>query len=137
MRLDEIAGQARRKNFLSFFNDDRMLHRILESPHISWPIMLDQQSEGFGADSPNLLAHSLTRLMKKVLRQKRDIFFPVAQRRQRDTKDIESVLQVLTKYAVGDSFCEVRIGRGNHPDIGPRGHGAANRLELVLLQDPE
>ena len=137
VRLGEISGQARSKNVLSFFNDDRMLHRILQFPHISRPIMLDQQSEGFGEDSPDLLAHSLTRLMKKVLRQERDVFFPVAQRRQRDTKDIESVIQVLTKYAVGDSFCEVRIGRGNDPDIGQRGHGAANRLELVLLQDPK
>ena len=42
----------------------------------------------------------------------------LAERRQRDRKDREAVIEVFSKNTIFDSFFQIGISRGDHADIG-------------------
>ena len=52
----------------------------------------------------------------------------------RDVEDLQPVEQILAKVAALDRLPQVAVGRRDHPDVRLQHAGAAEALELALLQ---
>ena len=73
-------------------------------------------------------------LLGEVLGQGQDIARPLAQRRQLQVHDVEAVEQVLAERALLHRHREVAVGGGDDPDIDLHRLGAADPVDLALLQ---
>ena len=69
-----------------------------------------------------------------MLREERDVFAPLAERRDTQRKDLEAIVEVLAEVALGDVFLEVPVGRGDDPHVHPPLLGGAERANLAFLQ---
>ena len=58
----------------------------------------------------------------------------LAQRRRKDGKDLEPVIEIAAEFFVGNHLCEVAIGGGNQTHVHRDGARAAEALDLALLQ---
>ena len=67
-------------------------------------------------------------------RQHRNVFHPVAQRRDHDRNRGQSIVQVLPERPVVRFRGEIAVGRGHDADIHLDRGRAADALELLLLQ---
>ena len=59
---------------------------------------------------------------------------PLAQRRIENREHVEAVVEIAAELLVGDHLREVAVGRRDQPDVDADGPGAAQALELLLLQ---
>ena len=73
----------------------------------------------------------------EVSGQRRDVVFPIAQRRQLDHHDVDPVEQVLTKRPCADLGLEVARRRGEDSRIHPTRLLVANSPDFTLLQDAQ
>ena len=88
-----------------------------------------------GVEMRLMLALVLAReLLEEVIDEQQHVGLPLAQRRHEDREDVEPVVEVLAERAGGDRPLEVLVGRGDQPHVGLDGLGAADALELALLQ---
>ena len=69
-----------------------------------------------------------------MLDEQRDVFLPLAQRRQMDRNDIQAIEQILAEGSFGHHLLQIAVGRGDdaHVDLGRV--RVADALELALLQ---
>src|SRR5207247_11433966 len=67
----------------------------------------------------------------------RDVLRPFPERRHADREDAQSVIEVGAKSPALDGLFQIPVARGKHPDIDGDRLGAADPLELALLEDPE
>ena len=110
VRVDERAFTENRGPFQD----------IAKLSNVSRPLILEQcmsciarQTSGWPAEGP-------ADLLQKRLAQRNDVGWTVAQRRNLDVEDPESVEQVLAKVAALDGFPQIAVGRGDHPDVAFR-----------------
>ena len=61
-----------------------------------------------------------TGFMQEVLQKQRDVISPLADRRDGNVDDVETVEEVLSELPRPDPFDEDPVGRGNDPNIYPR-----------------
>ena len=54
-----------------------------------------------------------------------------------ERNDIQAVIEILPETALLDLLCQVPVRGGDHPDIHLDRPGAPQRLELLLLEDPQ
>ena len=66
-----------------------------------------------------------------------DVFFPVAQRRQINGNDVETIVEVLAEGALLESRAQILIRGGDDAHIDVYRFGTAQPLELALLQNTE
>ena len=58
-----------------------------------------------------------TGFMQEVLQEQRDVLSPLADRRDGNVDDVETVEEVLSELPRPDPFNEDPVGRGNDPNI--------------------
>ena len=75
--------------------------------------------------------------MGKRLEQQRNVFAPIAQRRQPQLGDVQPIGQVLAKTSGPRFVQQVGFGRGNDPQIHANALVRAQALQLLLLQHPQ
>ena len=73
-------------------------------------------------------------LLEEVVGQEQDVGLPLAQRRHEDREHVQPVVEVLAELARRNGLLEVLVGGGHQPDVGADRLGAAQALELPLLQ---
>ena len=73
-------------------------------------------------------------LATKCSTSARQVVEPIAQRRQVDREDVEPVVEVLAELALRDQRLEVAVGGRDDADVDLDRLGAADALELALLQ---
>ena len=66
-------------------------------------------------------------------RELRQVLDPVAQRRHPDRDDVDPVVEVLAERPFLDRLLEVDVGRRDQPEVGLDRLGAADALDLPLL----
>ena len=49
----------------------------------------------------------------------------------------QAIEQVLAELALGDALFQIDVGRGDDPDVDPRGTGLADRQDFALFQEPQ
>ena len=66
--------------------------------------------------------------------QRQDVVAAVAQRREREGKYVEAVVEIFAEPAGGDFRAQQPIGGRDHAHVERHGGGAADALDLPLLQ---
>ena len=72
-----------------------------------------------------------------MIHQERDVLAPVAQRRDVNADDIETVEQILAEPTMLDLGFQVAVGRGENAHIGPQGGVASDPGKFPRLEDSE
>ena len=75
----------------------------------------------------------LAELLEEVLDQQRNIFAPVAQRRQIDVDDVQPVVKIFAEFLLFHHLAQIRIGGGQNPHIHLHDFVRTERRELLLL----
>ena len=69
--------------------------------------------------------------------QRRNVFPPLAQGRNRDREDVETKEKVLTELAFPDCLLQILAGGRDHTNIYLDGVGGAQSLEFPFLENPQ
>ncbi len=69
--------------------------------------------------------------------ENRDVLAPLAQRRHPQGHHAQAIEEVLAKSSPGDQRAQIPVGGRDDPDVHPEAVGAADSLDLVLLEHPE
>src|SRR5258708_26602889 len=99
--------------------------------------MTNDGAHGFFGDGVDHFVHGGGELFDEVAHKFRNIRFSFAERWQRNRKDIQAIVQVLSEFTVTDHLPQGLIGRRDDTNIDARGTGAAYGLELALLEHTE
>src|ERR1700730_17261926 len=91
-------------------------------------------SVGVGGDLTRLPLVLLSDGGGEVIDQQPDVFGTVAQRRKRDRKNKNAVIQILPEFALANQVFQIAMGRDDHPDIHGNGTIAADALYLLLFE---
>ena len=70
----------------------------------------------------------------EILHQQRNIFRPLAQRRQVHGDDVQPIVEILAERPLLHHLRQVGVGRGDDADVDLDGARVADALELALLQ---
>ena len=81
------------------------------------------------------LAQTLARVPQEERAQVRHLFATFPQRRDVDADHAEPVVQVFAELTFGHPLLEVRVGRGEHPDVHRLRTCLADRHDLGLLEE--
>jgi hypothetical protein len=85
--------------------------------------------------------HRLSLLRRKPrdepLGERRNVLPPLAERRQREGKDADAIIEILAEPPGGDLGREVAVGGGDEADVGLHRPRAAHRVHLALLHGAE
>ncbi len=142
-RLGAAGGAADGLGQVPLLDDGAVAHHdgaldgVLELAHVARPRVVAEHVEGAARDAPRALAVLGGVLLDEVLRERRDVAAPVAQRRERDREDVEPVVQVFAEAAARDRGDHVLVRRGDEAHVRLQRLGAAESLELARLQDAQ
>ena len=81
------------------------------------------------------LSFSLGKVSEKRANQKRNIFFPLAQRRHRDAHDVEPKVQIVAEFSFLHQLFEILVRRRDQAHIRAQSLIAADALEGALFAD--
>ena len=81
----------------------------------------------------NGLAHSPSEMVQKVLDQMRDVFAPMAQRRDVDGEDVQSEEQIGAKAILFHGRRQLPMGGGDYPYIDGDWRRRADPLDDAIL----
>ena len=76
-------------------------------------------------------------LAQEVRRQGRNVFAPLAQRRELNFDRVQPEQKVLPEPAGLDFAPHIGVGRRQQPDIGAPRLGGTDPFEIARLQDPQ
>ena len=127
--LQVVAGDLRAAG-----QDQRALDHVLQLADVPRPGVGAERGHRRGVDPAHRLAGAGRVLLQEVLGQMRDVARPIAQRREQDREDVQAVIEILSKRAVGDLLLEIAVGGRDDADVDLDRLGAAHPLELALLQ---
>src|SRR5262249_47601904 len=117
--------------------DDRALDDVLQLPDVAGPGVLHQGVHGLGRNGLDLPAHSPGDLVREMADEPGDVVAALAQGGQAEGEHVEAVIEVAAELAIGDHRRQVAVSGRHQADIDSNGPGAAEALELLLLQDAE
>src|SRR5207248_3816829 len=113
------------------------LNEIPQLANVAGPRVLLQQLQSVAVDRRLLLAVFGGEFAEKFVHQQRNVFAPLAERRQHDLRYVQSIVQVLAKSTFSNFLCQILVHRGDDLDV----HGArarlADSLDLSVLQRAE
>ena len=89
------------------------------------------------ADALDALADPDHETVHEEVHEERDVLGAIAERREMDGEDVESVVEILAEGLFLDRFQQVAVGGGDDADIDPDRRLAADAVEFMLLQDVE
>ncbi len=90
------------------------------------------------SDNPfDLAMAARSMLFEEMLYQQRDIFDPLAQRRQVNRDDAQAIEQVFAKGPGLDGFPQIAVAAGNDADVQLDAFLAAHLHEFPLLDHPQ
>jgi hypothetical protein len=115
-------------------HDDAALDRILQFSDITWPVVVFQGRHDLIRDSVDHLALLLSKLSDEVFREQQDIVSPFPQRRKRDRKHVQSVVEIGPELPLFNHACQVLVRRRNNADIDVDCMAATETLDLLLLK---
>ena len=134
------SSPSRRSMLVSmrtFGQQHRALDGVLQLADVAGPVVAHQQLQRVGRQAVDAASSARRRSGAGRTSPARDVVLALAQRRHVDRDDVEAVVEVLAELPVGDHLRQVAVGRRDDADVGAQRAGAAEALELVLLQDAQ
>src|SRR6185436_7786492 len=137
-----LGGLQRRRevvavDHLAVAHQHRSLEGVLELADVARPVVAGQhvdRGRRNALDAARMLAGEL---LEEVIDEQQQVGLPLAQRRDEDGEDVEPVVEILAEGAGGDRLLQVLVGGGDQAHVRLDRLGAADPLELPLLQDTE
>src|SRR5262245_45628885 len=114
--------------------DDRPLNDVFEFAHVAGPGAALEQLHRAPVDPVDGAAEALAVLGGEVRGQKRNVFRALAQRRQSQREDVQSVIEVAAEPSGANVFRQIAISGCDDPDVNVNRIAAAEPLEFALLQ---
>ena len=132
---EDVLGQRLRGQDVRRLERDHPLDHVLQLAHVARPVvLLDarawRRTEMRFCGTPMFVEV----LGDEVVDEQRDVFAPLAQRRQRDRDDVDAVEEVLAERAVADRLGEVAVGRGDDAHVDLRLDVRADLAHDAILQ---
>ncbi len=93
--------------------DHRALDHVLQLAHVARPVVGLQQTHDVGRNVVDALAQRAAEAIDQVADQRRNVAAPLAERRQRDRKHVQAVVEVAAEPAAAHLLGQVAIGRGD------------------------
>src|SRR5207344_1806530 len=103
--------------------------------HVAGKLMTRERFVCGWFETGELFPVTLGVLPEKVRGERRDVFAPLAQRRQGDLDRVQAKKKILPEASCGDFLVQIGIGCGNDADIGMQGSGGTDALEFAGLND--
>src|SRR6266403_467515 len=110
---------------------------ILQLANVPGPRVQGKFRHRFRGNAVDLLTHPAGINLDKVFHERRNIFTARPQRRQRDWKYIQTIVEVAAKFVSLHHFNQISVGRSYEAHIYLVSPTAAQALEFLLLQDPQ
>src|SRR6202030_1503532 len=98
------------------------------------PGVVGQRVHGVGGNVFDSFIEAAAEFLDKVADQQRHIFPALAQRGNLNGKNVEAVVQIAAKSALGDQLGKVAVGGGHHANVDALRAVAAQALEFLLLE---
>src|SRR6202166_2736425 len=118
-------------------NDQRALNYIAQLAHVPGPALRLKQLETFGFHAYDVFPARRRKLSQKILDQSGQILEALAQTRQLNRKNIESVVKVFPEFSFAKPRLQIAIGRGQHSHVDRHLGTAAQATDLAFLDDPQ
>src|SRR5882724_2493806 len=96
-----------------------------------------QRRFGIGGETGGRACEGSSEVSQECFSHWQQIIFPIAQWWNADLEYLEAVVQVFPELSALDLLPQVSIGRGDDADLRLHRLGAAQALELALLQHPQ
>src|SRR5438034_407393 len=128
------AGQVGEGDLLARAHREGALDEILELAHVAGEVVRLERGEGVGRGAADLPAEAATEASDEVVRERRDVLAPRAERGQAHAHHVEAVVQVLAQLALRDRPLEVPVRRRDHPHVDRVRLGRADGTHLHLLE---
>ena len=109
-----------------------VLHAVFELAHVARPIVGEHDFHRLGRDV--VVAADAG---QKMIDQRGDVFFALAQRRQTNVDDVQPEIKVAAKGAFFHFLGQIAIGGGDDAEIRAPGDQRSHRTEFLFLQDPQ
>src|SRR6266850_2227245 len=113
------------------------LDEILELANVPRPLIGNECRHRFRRNLFDLLTHPAGIDLDKMFHQRWNVFAAPPQRWQREGKHIQTIVEVAAKFVALHHDSQIPVGRGYKPNVHLVGSGAAQALELLLLQDTQ
>ena len=136
-RLAEAGRQRLGLQQLARPQHDRALDDVLQLTDVARPVVLLEHGQGLRRHAPRRPAHLLRQLLDEVGDQQRDVLAAIAQRRQVERDDVETVEEILAQDALGDGAPDVAVRGGDEADVDLDVAGVAHPTDLPLLDGAE
>src|SRR2546427_6537881 len=117
--------------------NDRALDQILELANVPRPAVSRQRLHRLRRNRLDGPVHPARVVLDEMSHEQRDVFRPVAQRRQVDRENVEAIKQVRPKLLLVDERGEVAIRRCDQSRVRAERTAAPQSLELALLEHAE
>ncbi len=95
----------------------RPLNDVLEFPDIAGPGVRQQLIHCRRGDGADVIAHDGGKSAQEMSGQQRDVLPPFAQRRQNDLHCVDSVIQIVPEFSLGDGSGDVGMGGAEQPHV--------------------
>src|SRR6185437_2616522 len=128
----DILRQILQRDEVVFGQNLGALQDVGQFAHVARPRVSQQSFHGLGIN----LRTEWTDLPRReeTLDQLTDVFTPLAQGRQEDRHDIQTVEQILAETAVLDLLSKIAVGRGYDANIGVYLLRTADAAIMAVLQ---
>ncbi len=115
--------------------DDSPLEDVLQLADVTRPAILQELLHGALADALDALADPTHEVIDEKVREERDVLGTIAERREMNGEDVQSVVKILAESFFLNRFQEVAVGGGDDADIDPHRKVAADAFEFMRLQN--
>src|SRR5437667_4713324 len=137
VRLEQMRRQVLGQQHTALADHHRSFEDVGELPHVAGPGVAAQDVEDVRRDAAHRAAELLVERSDEVARERVDVVGAAAQRRQVNGPDVQAIVEVVAERPLTHHLGEVAVGGGDHPDVDPNGIGAADALDLAVLEHAE
>src|SRR5205823_2114086 len=110
---------------------------VLQFSDVAWPRVACQPRHGLARNLADLFSDLARKLLHEKKREQWNVARPFAQRRHLDWKNIEPIEQISAKLSRTDALFQIAVAGRDDPHVDSNRAAAADRLELLLLQNPQ
>src|SRR5439155_910997 len=143
--VDHQAGRGRlppreqlgQLHALDAGEDEERLEHVLELAHVAGPGVLEERPQRAGGREREGGAMRAVEARDEVLDERRQVFAPLPERRERDREHAQAIVEVAAKLPRLDHAPEVAVGGGDDAEVDPPHAGGAERPHLPVLHDAQ
>src|SRR6266853_1766491 len=117
--------------------DHAPLNEILKFANVARPRVRRQFRHRFRGNLVDLSTHPVGIDLHKMFNHSRNVFTARPQRRQRDRKYIQTIVEIAAKFVALHHFNQISMGRSYEANVHLVSPAAPQALELLLLQNTQ